>query len=312
MTVLDTPLAGRVAIITGAGRGVGRAHALAYAKAGAKVVVNDYGGSGDGVGNSAQPAESVVAEIADAGGEAVANFADVADPEAAAGLVAQAVSTFGRLDTLVNNAGILRDKSLLNMSLEDWQLVLRVHLQGTFVMTQAAGRYWRDQTKEGEKVAARIINTSSGSGLFGNFGQANYASAKGGIASLTVLSAIELGRYGVTANAIAPVARTRLTATAGMALEPESAGFDPLDPSHISPLLLWLGSEFSGEVTGRIFSVVGGYVGVVEGYNRGPEILHDGPLTFADIDRELPDVLAKSRPRTPVRESHPYIGGARP
>jgi len=301
------PLVGRVAIITGAGRGIGRGYALAYAAAGAKVVVNDFGGSGDGVGQSSAPAEEVVAEIIAAGGEAIAHGGDVANPDHAADMVAQAVAAFGKVDTLVNNAGILRDKSLLNMPIEDWDAVLRVHLTGTFVMTQAVGRHWRDRSKEGDAVNGRIVNTSSGSGLFGNFGQANYSAAKGGIASLTVLSAIELGRYGVTVNCIAPVAKTRLTATAGMSTE-IAEGFDPYDPQHVSPAIMWLGSDRSADVTGRIFTVVGGFVGVVEGYNRGPGLHHDGPLTFEAIDRELPALIAEAKPRTPVMQSHPYIG----
>jgi NAD(P)-dependent dehydrogenase (short-subunit alcohol dehydrogenase family) len=220
-------------------------------------------------------------------------------------MVEQAVREFGRLDTLINNAGILRDKSILNMSIEDWTIVVDVHLRGTFVMTQAAGRYWRDQSKAGEAVAARIVNTSSGSGLFGNFGQANYASAKGGIASLTVLSAIELERYGVTCNCIAPAAKTRLIPGAGM--ESTDEGFDPFEPENIAPVVLWLGSDRSAGVTGRIFTVVGGFVGVVEGYNRGPGLHHDHRLTFEEIDAELPAIIASARPRTKVPESHPYF-----
>ena len=303
----NKPLAGRVALITGAARGIGRGHALAFAAAGAKVVVNDYGGGGDGTGSSSVPAEQVVEEIRAAGGEAVANAGNVAEPDDAAAMIEQAVREFGRLDTLVNNAGILRDKSILNMSIEDWTIVVDVHLRGTFVMTQAAGRYWRDQSKAGEAVAARIVNTSSGSGLFGNFGQANYASAKGGIASLTVLSAIELGRYGVTCNCIAPAARTRLIPGAGM--ESSGEGFDPFDPENIAPVVVWLGSDRSGGVTGRIFTVVGGFVGVVEGYNRGSGLHHDHRLTFEEIDAELPAIIASARPRTPVPESHPYFKG---
>ncbi len=302
------PLAGRVAIITGAGRGIGRGHALAFAEAGAKVVVNDYGGSGDGTGSSAGPADEVVSEIRAAGGEAIANAGDVANPDHAARMVEQAVASFGKVDTLVNNAGILRDKSLLNMTIEDWDMVIRVHLTGTFAMTQAVGRHWRDRSKAGESVNGRIVNTSSGSGLFGNFGQANYSSAKGGIASLTVLSAIELGKYGVTANCIAPVAKTRLTASAGMSAE-IAEGFDPYDPKHVAQAVMWLGSDSSADVTGRIFSVVGGYIGVVEGYNRGPGLEHDGPLSFEIIDQQLPAIIASAKPRTLVRESHPYFGG---
>lgn len=301
-----TPLAGRVVLITGAGRGLGREHALACAALGARIVVNDFGGSRDGVGASSGPADAVVEEIRAAGGEAVAHAGNVAEPDDAAAMVALAVERFGALHALVNNAGILRDKSLLNMTIDEWTQVVDVHLRGTFVMTQAAGRYWRDQSKEGNAIAARVVNTSSGSGLFGNFGQANYASAKGGIASLTAVTAIELGRYGVTANAIAPVGKTRLISEDPEMLKLKE-GFDPMDPANVSPLVTWLVSENSRDVTGRVFSVVGGFVGVVEGYLRGPGMQREGRLTFADIDGELPGVVAQSRPRTNVHQSHPYV-----
>ena len=309
MTETELPLAGRVVLITGSGRGLGREHALAWSALGAKVVVNDYGGSRDGVGLSSAPAEAVVEEIRTAGGEAVAHFGNVTDPDAAAAMVALAVERFGALHALINNAGILRDKSLLNMTIDEWDQVVDVHLKGTFVMTQAAGRYWRDQAKTGEAIAASVVNTSSGSGLYGNFGQANYSSAKGGIASLTALTAIELARYGVTANAIAPVARTRMLSEDPEALRLQE-GFDPMAPANVSPLVTWLVSENARDVTGRIFSMVGGYVAVVEGYNEGPAMQLDRKLTFADIDAELPAVIAKARPRTNVYESNPYIGKA--
>jgi NAD(P)-dependent dehydrogenase (short-subunit alcohol dehydrogenase family) len=306
LTSPDQTLAGRVVLITGAGRGLGRAHALACSALGARIVVNDYGGSRDGMGSSLGPAEEVVEEIRASGGEAVAHAGNVAEPEDAAAMVALAVERFGALHALVNNAGILRDKSLLNMTIDEWTQVVDVHLRGTFVMTQAAGRYWRDRAKTGEVMAARIVNTSSGSGLFGNFGQANYSSAKGGVASLTALTAIELGRYGVTANAVAPVGKTRLISEDPEAIK-LTEGFDPMDPANVSPLVTWLVSEHSGEVTGRIFSAVGGYIGVVEGYLQGPGMQHEGRLTFADIDAELPSVIARSRARTNVYESHPYV-----
>jgi NAD(P)-dependent dehydrogenase (short-subunit alcohol dehydrogenase family) len=300
------PLAGRVVLVTGAGRGLGRAHALTCAALGARIVVNDYGGSRDGVGASSAPAEEVVEEIRAAGGEAVADAGNVAEPEDAAAMVALALDRFGGLHALVNNAGILRDRSLLNMTIEEWSAVVDVHLRGTFVMTQAAGRYWRDRAKAGEGVSGRVINTSSGSGLFGNFGQANYSSAKGGIASLTVLTAMELGRYGVTANAIAPIAKTRLVSEDSEKLKLKP-GFDPLDPANVSSLVGWLASENSGEVTGQVFSAVGGYISVVEGYCIGPAMQHDRKLTFADIDAELPALVRKAKPRTPVHQSHPYL-----
>jgi NAD(P)-dependent dehydrogenase (short-subunit alcohol dehydrogenase family) len=304
------PLSGRVAIVTGGARGIGREHALAFARAGASVLVNDLGGAGDGSGSSPRPAEEVAAEIRDLGGRAVANGDDVSTEDGAARIVAQAAGELGGLHVLVNNAGILRDRTLLNMSFQEWDDVIRVHLRGTFAMTQAAGRYWRDEAKSGRPVSGRVINTSSGSGLFGNFGQVNYGAAKGGIASLTVIAAMELGRYGVTVNAIAPVAKTRLTATAGMPLE-IGEGFDPLAPEHVSPLVTWLASERSAVVTGRVFSVVGGYVGVCEGWRIGSSILADGPLDFVTIDAELPAAIEKAAPNFPVMQSHPYHGRGR-
>jgi NAD(P)-dependent dehydrogenase (short-subunit alcohol dehydrogenase family) len=307
----DGPLSGRSVIVTGAGRGIGREHALLFARHGASVVVNDLGGSGDGSGSSSSVAEEVAQEIRAEGGAAVANGDDVSDGDGAAQIVKTAIDTFGRLDVLVNNAGILRDKTLLNMSFEDWDNVMKVHLRGTFAMTQAAGRHWRDVTKLGESVAGRVINTSSGSGLFGNFGQTNYGAAKGGIASFTVIAAMELARYGVTVNAIAPVAKTRLTATAGMSLE-LAEGFDPLAPQNVSPFVVWLGSERSKDITGRLFSVAGGYVGVCEGWRIGSSLLHDGPLSFDLIDEEFPAVFAKAATNFNVRESHPYTNRARP
>jgi NAD(P)-dependent dehydrogenase (short-subunit alcohol dehydrogenase family) len=299
----------RVAVITGAGRGIGREHALAFARHGVAVVVNDLGGSSEGEGASAGPAQEVVDLIRSEGGQAVADASDISEPDGAAQLVRTALDAFGRLDTLVNNAGILRDKTLLNMDVADFDLVLKVHLRGTFLTTQAAGRYWRDQAKAGESVDARIVNTSSGSGLFGNFGQSNYGPAKAGIANLTIVSAMELGRYGVNANAIAPVAKTRLLATAG-ASPTIDEGFDPLDPRHVSPFVLWLGSPESKDVTGRVFSVVGGYVGVAEGWEIGPTLHEEGPLTFDLIEEKFPAVFSKAAPNFDVRQSHPYRGKA--
>jgi NAD(P)-dependent dehydrogenase (short-subunit alcohol dehydrogenase family) len=304
------PLSGRVVIVTGGGRGIGREHALAFARAGAAVLVNDLGGAGDGSGSSARPAQEVAGLIRAGGGNAAANGDDVSTEEGAARIVEQAAGELGGLHALVNNAGILRDRTLLNMSFQDWDDVIRVHLRGTFAMTQAAGRYWREESKAGRPVSGRVINTSSGSGLFGNFGQANYGAAKGGIASLTVIAAMELGRYGVTVNAIAPVAKTRLTATAGMS--PDIAeGFDPLAPGNVTALVVWLASENGGAVTGRVFSAVGGYVGVCEGWRVGSSIKVDGPLDFATIDAELPAVIAEAAPNFPVSQSHPYVGTGR-
>jgi NAD(P)-dependent dehydrogenase (short-subunit alcohol dehydrogenase family) len=295
----------RVAVITGAGRGIGREHALAFARRGVAVVVNDVGGSVAGEGSSAAPAQQLVDLIRAEGGQAVADTSDISEPDGAAEVVRTALTAFGRLDTLVNNAGILRDRTLLNMDVADWDLVVKVHLRGTFLTTQAAGRHWRDHVRAGGAVDARIVNTSSGSGLFGNFGQSNYGPAKAGIANLTIVTAMELGRYGVTANAIAPLAKTRLMATVGTTEEIDE-GFDPLDPRHVSPLVVWLGGPGSRDVTGRVFSVVGGYVGVAEGWSMGPALQHDGPLTVELIEDELPGVLARAAENFDVRRSSPY------
>ena len=306
MTEASRPQEGRVAIITGAGRGIGREHALAYAKAGASVVVNDFGGAGDGTGGSHSPAEQVAEEIRAAGGKAVANYDDVSEPESSENLIKTAVDEFGRLDVLVNNAGILRDRTLLNTSVEDWDSVVKVHLRGMFLTSKAAGNHWRERSKAGEEVSGRIINTTSGSGLFGNFGQANYAAAKAGVAAMTIVAALELERYGVTVNAIAPVAKTRLTASAGMEAE-LADGFDPYDPKHVSPVVLWLGSPEAGGVTGRVFSVIGGYVGVADGWSITSQLFQeDGPLTYERIAAELPGVVGGAKPKSHPSDAHPY------
>jgi NAD(P)-dependent dehydrogenase (short-subunit alcohol dehydrogenase family) len=257
-------LDGRVAIITGAGRGIGREHALLFAAEGAKVVVNDLGGSLDGSNKAASPAEEVVAEIKAMGGEAVANHDNVAEWEGGQRLVQTALDTFGELHVLVNNAGILRDRVLVNLSEEDWDSVINVHLKGHFVPTRHAATYWRERAKAGQPVKASIINTSSTSGLLGNVGQSNYGAAKAGIAAFTVIIAEELGRYGVRANAIAPAARTRMTeSTPGLSdyvVKPSDAAvFDVWDPANISPLVATLAME-DCEATGQTFFVQGGTV----------------------------------------------------
>lgn len=248
---------GRVAIVTGAGQGLGRAHAHAYAQAGAHVVVNDVG----------EAAERVAAEIAAAGGSALAHPADVADWEAAAGLVNAAVETFGRLDVLVNNAGIVRDRMLVSMSEAEWDAVLRVNLKGHFLPLRHAAAHWRELAKAGGDPQARVINTSSGAGLLGAVGQGNYAAAKAGVASLTQVAAAELGRYGITVNAIAPSARTPMTEAvfAEMMRRPD-AGFDAMDPANVSALVVWLGSVEAGAVSGRVFEVEGAKISVADGW----------------------------------------------
>ncbi|WP_341256855.1 SDR family oxidoreductase [Gordonia malaquae] len=255
---------GRVIIVTGAGQGIGRAHALAFAADGAKVVVNDY---------AADSAASVVDEIVAAGGEAVVAAGDVADWETGAAIVKTAVDTFGGLDALVNNAGFLRDRMLVSLSEDEWDAVVRVHLKGHFVMLRHAAEYWRAQAKAGQKPQARIINTSSGAGIFGSVGQGNYAAAKAAIAELTIQAAAELGGYGITVNGIAPAARTQMTLGAGEAMAeqmaaPADGSFDAMDPANISPLVVWLASAESGDVSGRLFEVEGGTVTVLDGWQR--------------------------------------------
>ena len=284
---------GRVVIVTGAGGGLGRAHALAFAAEGARVVVNDIGTSREGEGSSAGPAQQVVDEIRAAGGEAVANTDDVADWDGALRLVRTAVGSFGGLDVLVNNAGFLRDRMLATMSVEEWDAVIRVHLRGHFCTLRHAAEFWRDEAKAGRTPDGRIINTSSGAGLMGSVGQGNYAAAKAGIVGLTLNAAAELGRYGVTANAIAPAARTRMTEVAmpDMMRAPES-GFDAMAPENVSPLVVWLGSAESKDVTGRVFEVEGGIVSVADGWQHGPRVDKGArwdPAELGDVVRRLLD-----------------------
>lgn len=263
---------GRVVIVTGAGRGIGRAHALAYAAEGAAVVVNDYGVGLDGADASSGPAQQVVDEIRAAGGRAIANASDVADWDGAQALVRSAIDEFGRLDVLVNNAGFLRDRMLVNMSEAEWDAVTRVHLKGHFAMLRHAAAYWRDESKAGRQPDARVVNTSSGAGLLGSVGQGNYAAAKAGIAEMTIQAAAEMGRYGITVNAIAPAARTRMTeVTFADDMAAPEGGFDAMAPENVSPLVVWLGSSESAGVTGRVFEVEGGKVSVAQGWRHGPQ-----------------------------------------
>src|SRR4051794_541168 len=292
---------GRVVVVTGAGGGLGRAHALAFAAAGARVVVNDIGTSREGEGASAAPAQQVVDEITAGGGRAVANTDDVADWEGAGRLVQTAVDAFGGLDVLVNNAGFLRDRMLAGMSVEEWDAVIRVHLRGHFCPMRHAAAYWRDEAKAGRTPDARIINTSSGAGLMGSVGQGNYAAAKAGIVGLTLNASAELARYGVTVNAIAPAARTRMTEVAmpDMMQAPES-GFDAMAPENVSPLVVWLGSAESKDVTGRVFEVEGGIVSVADGWQHGPRVDKQARWTPAALGPVVRDLLDKAPPPTPV------------
>ena len=292
---------GRVVIVTGAGRGLGREHALEFARQGAHVVVNDLGAEIDGSGASSGPAGEVVAEIEAMGGAAVANGADVADWDQAKAMVDQAVEVFGRLDVLVNNAGFLRDRMLANTSEEEWDAIVNVHLKGHFVPTRHAIAYWRDQVKAGHAVDARIINTSSGAGLMGSVGQGNYSAAKAGIAGLTMVESAEFARYGVTANAIAPAARTRMTEEVfGDRMKVPESGFDVNDPANISPLVVWLGSGQSAGVTGRVFEVEGGKISVADGWQHGPEVDRGARWDPADIGDAVAALLAKAPAPTPV------------
>jgi NAD(P)-dependent dehydrogenase (short-subunit alcohol dehydrogenase family) len=288
-------LDGRVAVITGAGRGIGREHALLFAAEGAKVVVNDLGGAADGTGDDRTPAEQVVDEIKKMGGEAVANADNVSDWEGGQRLINTAVETFGDLHVLVNNAGILRDRVIVNMTEDEWDAVVKVHLKGHFVPTKFAATYWREQSKAGKTVKGSVINTSSTSGLLSNPGQSNYGAAKSGIATFSEIAAKELGRYGVRVNAIAPAARTRLTEStpglADMVAPPTEAGkFDIWDPGNISPLVAWLATE-GCEATGRVFFVQGGRVAVFEPWSMSAEIDHDGRWTVAELDNAMQKVL---------------------
>ena len=288
---------GRVVIVTGAGRGIGREHALEFARQGARVLVNDLGVAPDGSAPDSEPAEEVAQLCRELGAEAVANADDVADWRGAAQLVRAAIDAFGRLDALVNNAGILRDRMFVNASIEEWDAIMRVHLRGHFCPTRHACAHWRDRSKAGERVAARIVNTSSGAGLQGSVGQSNYAAAKAGIAALTLVQAVELARYGVTANAIAPSARTRLTETVfpDMMRRPEQ-GFDVMDPANIAPLVAWLCSEASGDVSGRIFEIEGGKISVADGWRAGPAIDRGGRWDPADVGDAVREILAKAVP----------------
>jgi NAD(P)-dependent dehydrogenase (short-subunit alcohol dehydrogenase family) len=288
---------GRVVIVTGAGRGIGRGHALEFARQGAKVVVNDLGAEVDGGGSSTGPAGEVVDEIRAMGGEAIANGENVADFDGARRLVRSAIDSFGDLHVLVNNAGILRDRMLVNMTEEEWDAVITVHLKGTFAPTRHAAEYWREQTKAGVAVDARVVCTSSTSGIFGNPGQSNYGAAKAGIAGFAVIASRELARYGVTVNAIAPAARTRMTEALGGNFSPgavDEAAFDKAAPENIAPLVVWLGSSESRAITGRVFLVAGGSIGVAEGWRRGPTIKQDDRWDPRELGGVVPRLVEQA------------------
>ncbi|MCB1031601.1 MAG: SDR family NAD(P)-dependent oxidoreductase [Acidimicrobiales bacterium] len=285
---------GRVCIVTGAGRGIGKEHALMLGTQGAKVVVNDIGGAVDGSGTSASPAQEVVDEIVANGGHAVVNSDDISSWDGAERLISQAVEEFGTLDVVINNAGILRDRMLTNMTEAEWDAVISVHLKGTFGPSRHAAAYWREKVKAGEQVDARIINTSSPSGIYGNVGQTNYGAAKAGIAAFTIIAAKELARYGVTVNAIAPAALTRMTENLGMG-QADDMTKAMLSPRWIAPIVTWLASSESADVSGRVFDVTGQALSVSEGWHRGPTEKEptDDPAQLGEIVRRL---VAEARP----------------
>lgn len=286
---------GRVVVVTGAGRGLGRAHALAFAAEGARVVVNDLGVGLDGLPGPDSPAGAVVDEIRSAGGEAVAHGGDIATAAGAASLIRTAVETYGRLDTLVNNAGFLRDRMLVNLDEDDWDAVLRVHLKGHFLPLKHAAAHWRAETKAGRTPAARVVNTSSGAGLLGSVGQGNYSAAKAGIVGLTLVAAAELRRYGVQVNAIAPAARTRMTERAfAETMAAPGSGFDAMAPENVSPLVVWLGSAVSAGVTGRVFEAEGGRITVMEGWRPGPTADKGARWTAAEAGDAALKLLAEA------------------
>ena len=283
---------GRVVIVTGGGRGIGREYCLMLAAHGAKVVVNDLGAQADGVGADLGPAAQVVADIRATGGDAVVNGADVSDWDQAKAMIDQAVSTYGKLDVVINNAGILRDRMLVNMTEAEWDAVIRVHLKGTFAPAHHAATYWRDLNKAtGESVNARIINTSSVSGIYGNIGQTNYGAAKMGIAAFTIIASRELRRYGITVNAIAPGAITRLTENLGPPVSDERR--EAMGPRWIAPIAVWLASEQSSEVSGRMFEASGAMLAIAEGWRRGPTVeAVDDPTVLGPV---VADLVAHAR-----------------
>jgi NAD(P)-dependent dehydrogenase (short-subunit alcohol dehydrogenase family) len=307
-------LDGKVAVITGAGRGIGRGEALLFAEEGARVVVNDLGGDWDGTGADPRPASQVVDEIRAVGGEAVPHFDDISEVAGADSLLRLALDTWGRLDVLVNNAGILRDRMIFNMAVEEWDSVMKVHLRGHFLMTRAACGHWRDRAKAGDEVSGRIINTSSTSGILGNVGQSNYGAAKAGIAAFSSIVAMEMQRYGVTVNAIAPGARTRMTEKTFGDLTIPKGSFDALAPENIAPLVAYLASDEAAHITGQVFGITGGLVQLYQGWTPVTEIDRGDRWTPAELAGRMKDLFADrstvySPTRSPLRRMTGAGGG---
>lgn len=285
---------GRTVIITGAAGGLGRAYARAFAAEGANVVVNDIGTSLGGEGRDTRAADAVVAEIMAAGGRAIANYEDITDWDAAARIVAATIAAFGDLHVVVNNAGIVRDRMFVSATLDEWDATMCVHLRGHFCLSRHAVDYWRGQQKAGKTVDARIINTSSGAGLQGSIAQAAYATAKGGIAALTLVQAAELGRYGITANALAPSARTRMTEYAfADKMATQDSAFDAMDPANIAPTVVWLGSAHAAHVTGCVFELEGGKIMLEQGWREGPAVDGHARWQPGDVGNVVDKLLAE-------------------
>jgi NAD(P)-dependent dehydrogenase (short-subunit alcohol dehydrogenase family) len=303
-------LEGKVAVITGAGRGIGRGEALLFAREGARVVVNDVGAEWDGTGTDNRPASQVAEEIRETGGEALAHFADISEEDGAASLVALAQDTWGSLDAVINNAGILRDRMIFNMSVEEWDSVMKVHLRGHFLVTREACRHWRERAKAGDETGGRIVNTSSTSGILGMTGQGNYGAAKAGIAALTQITAMDMARYGVTANAIAPGARTRMTEGTFGELKVPPGEFDSLAPENVAPMVAFLASDAAAGISGQVFGVTGGLVQLYQGWTPVSEIHKDSRWEPAELARRMDDLFGdRGRIYSPERSALRQLAG---